>query len=57
MNMITTVLPAGVPRVVSNNNTSSTVAEMGDRLTTIGMTRKVGGGLLCPFPWVSLVLT
>ena len=31
-------------------NKSSAVAEMGDRLTTVDMGRKVGG-LLCPFPW------
>jgi len=30
---------------------SSAVAEMGDRLITIDAGRKVGGGLLCPFPW------
>ena len=30
---------------------TSAVAEMGDRLATIDMSRKVGGGgLLCPFP-------
>jgi len=31
-------------------NKNSVVAEMGDRLATIDMGRKVGGGLLCPFP-------
>jgi len=34
---------------------SSTAAEMGDRLATIDMGRKVGG-LLCPFPWRELGL-
>jgi len=32
-------------------NKSSAVVEMGDRLATIDMGRKVGGGLLSPFPW------
>ena len=32
-------------------NKSSAVAEIGDRLATIDMDRKVCGGLLCPFPW------
>jgi len=31
-------------------NKSSAVAEMGDRLATVDMGRKVGGGILCPFP-------
>jgi len=31
-------------------NKSSAVAELGDRLATIDMSRKVGRGLLCPFP-------
>ena len=35
---------------VANEDKSSAVAEMGDRLATIDMGRKVGGGLLCPFP-------
>jgi len=30
-------------------NKSSAVGEMGDRLATIDMARKVG--VLCPFPW------
>ena len=34
-------------------NKSLAVAEMGDRLATIDMSRKVG--LLCPFPWGSWV--
>ena len=34
-----------------NDNKSSSVAEMGDRLATVDMGRKVVGGLLlCPFP-------
>ena len=33
-----------------HRNKSSAVAEMGDRLTTIDMGRKVEG-LLCPFLW------
>jgi len=33
-------------------NKSSAVAEMGDRLTTIDMSRKVG--MLCRFPWGEL---
>jgi len=37
---------------------SSAVAEMSDRLATIGVTRKVreSGGLMCPFPWGQLGL-
>ena len=30
---------------------SSVIAKMGDRLATINMGRKVGGGVLCSFPW------
>jgi len=37
-----------------SNKTSSAVAEMGDRLATTYMDRKVGG--LCPFPWGELGL-
>jgi len=33
---------------------SSAVTEMGDRSATIDMGRKVGRGLLCPFPWGEL---
>jgi len=32
-------------------NKSSAVAEIGDRLTTVDMGRKVWQGLLCPFLW------
>jgi len=35
------------------SNKSSAVAEMGDRLATIDIGRKVGG-LLCIFPWGKL---
>ena len=36
-------------RLILSTNKSSPVAEMGDRLATIDMGRKAGGGLLCHF--------
>jgi len=39
------------------NRKSSAVVEIGDRFATIDMGRKVGQGLLCPFPcgnWVPI---
>ena len=43
--------------MVANEDKSSAVAEMGDRLATIDMGRKVGGGgLLNSFPWGKLDL-
>ena len=35
----------------NGRNKSSAVAELGNRLATIDMGRKVGGCMLCPFAW------
>jgi len=40
--------------IMCKHNKSSAVTEMGDRLATIDMGRKVGG-MLCPFPWGEVV--